>query len=97
MLADATGALIQVPAETEAGALGAAIQAIHAHSQLTGHPQSFAEIADRCVKLEDRSTAVPQDGLRDAYKLAIRRYKEAVKHLYSVPGAGAITSIPNNR
>ena len=84
LLADATGALIQVPAETEAGALGAAMQAIHAHSQLTGHPQSFTEIADRCVKLEDNSTAVPQSGLGDAYKLAIQRYKEAVKSFYSV-------------
>ncbi len=84
LLADSTGALIQVPAETEAGALGAAMQAIHAHSQLTGDPQSFTEIADRCVKLDDNSTAVPQSGLGDAYKLAIQRYKEAVKSLYSV-------------
>jgi xylulokinase len=84
LLADATGALIQVPAETEAGALGAAMQAIHAHSQLTEKPQSFAEIADRCVKLEDNSTAVPRSDLGEAYKLAIQRYKEAVKSLYSV-------------
>ena len=60
------------------------MQAIHAHSQLTGRPQSFAEIADLCVRLEDQSTAVPQSGLRDAYKLSIQRYKEAVKTLYSV-------------
>jgi len=84
LLADATGALIQVPAETEAGALGAAMQAIYAHSQLTEKPQTFEEIADRCVRLEDNSTTVPQSGIRDAYKLSIQRYKEAVKNLYFV-------------
>ena len=84
LLADATGALIQVPAETEAGALGAAMQAIYAHSQITGKPQTFSRIAEYCVKLEEDSTAIPQSDLRAPYKLAIQTYRDALKSLYSV-------------
>ena len=84
LLADASGALIQVPVETEAGALGAAMQAIFAYGQKIGQPETFAAIADRCVKLEEGSTATPRSDLRNAYKLASQRYQEALKSLYAV-------------
>jgi xylulokinase len=84
LLADATGALIQVPLEPEAGCLGAAMQAIYAHGHAVGRPQSFIEIADCCVRLDSESAAAPRSELRNAYRLARERYCEALASLYSV-------------
>jgi xylulokinase len=87
LLADATGATIQVPAEAEAGCLGAAIQAIHAYSMTTGRPESFAVIADRCVRVEEASTAVPRKEFEKTYTLARTHYAAALQSLYGVPPA----------
>ena len=46
MIADITGAEIQVPVEEEAGCLGAAIQAMYAYGHHTGKPRTFAELSD---------------------------------------------------
>jgi len=85
LLADATGATIQVPVETEAGCLGAAMQAIYAHSHAIGSPQNFSEIAQRCVRLEESGTAAPRQELREAYRLARDTYRHNLIHFYSVP------------
>ena len=84
LLADATGASIRVPAEAEAGCLGAAMQAIYAYGHFSGHPQSFAEIADRCVRSEESSTAIPIEERRDAYRRAMANYRLHLAALYAV-------------
>jgi xylulokinase len=89
LLADATGALIQVPAEAEAGCLGAAIQACHAYGAAAGRPDSFAAIAGRCVRLQESATAVPRKELSKAYTLARARYAAALESLYLGP-AGSV-------
>jgi len=85
LLADATGATIQVPVEAEAGCLGAAMQAMYAYSHAAGAPQSFAEIAQRCVRLEENGTASPRAELRDVYGLARDGYRQNLVSLYSAP------------
>jgi xylulokinase len=82
LLADATGATVQVPAEAEAGCLGAAMQAIYAHSNADGVPQGFPEIAQRCVHLEESGTASPREELRGAYELARDAYRLNLLNLY---------------
>jgi xylulokinase len=84
LLADATGAVIQVPAEPEAGCLGAAMQAIFAQSHAAGRPESFAAIADRCVRVEASGTANPRIELEAVYLQARERYREKLKALYAV-------------
>jgi xylulokinase len=84
LLADATGAISQVPAEAEAGCLGAAMQAIYAYGASTGEPESFAAIADRCVRVDESATATPRVELRKTYTLARTRYAAALESLYAV-------------
>ena len=84
LLADATGALIRVPAEAEAGCLGAAMQAIYAYGHFAGRPESFTEIADRCVRFEESNTAVPVAERREAYRQAMESYRVHLAALYAV-------------
>jgi len=82
LLADATGAVIQGPSEPEAGCLGAAMQAIYACSLISGTPQSFTQIADRCVHMDESVTAVPRLELHDSYLAARQQYNKAMHRLY---------------
>jgi xylulokinase len=83
LLADATGAVIQVPAESEAGCLGAAMQAMFAYAHAEGEPSSFAEIAERCVRVEESGTAWPQAEYKGSYEEARARYRDALKAIYA--------------
>ena len=85
LLADATGATIQVPAEQESGCLGAAMQAMVACSAKSGQPRSFAEVA-KLVKVNEAATCTPRPELRAAYGNARQRYREQLERQY--PGAG---------
>jgi len=82
LLADATGATIQMPAEEEAGSLGAAMQAMYAFHHATGTPLTLAEIADRCVAVSKGDKQVPRVGLHDEYRQAMARYQTALQQLY---------------
>ena len=82
MLADATGVSIQVPAEEEAGCLGAAVQAVHAYRQQIGEPVSFVELASKYVKIDAERSAVPDSNLREMYSAAMDRYRQYLFELY---------------
>jgi xylulokinase len=82
LLADATGATIQVPLEEEAGALGAAIQAMYVFERQKGTPLSFSEIADRCVRLSTDGQQTPRADLRDGYRQAMERYRKVLNDYY---------------
>jgi len=74
LLADATGATIQVPLEDEAGCLGAAIQAMYIQLAAEGQKESFASLCDRMVRVDNSRTATPQSHLRERYRTAQNRY-----------------------
>ena len=89
LLADATGATIDVPAEEESGCLGAAIQAIVAFEVAAGHPCTFADVADRLVQLDPASTCHPRPDLRAAYQQARAHYHQQLLSAYpSLASAG---------
>ena len=81
LLADATGATIQVPREDEAGCLGAAMQAMVAWSVKMGRPRSFAEVAG-IVQLNAAATCVPRPELRAAYDHARALYRKQLEQMY---------------
>ena len=82
LLADATGAAIQVPLEEEAGCLGAAMQAMYAYLQAKGAPESMAAIADRCVAVSEQGKQAPQSHRGEAYREAMDRYERLLQELY---------------
>lgn len=84
LLADATGAVIEVPAQQEAGCLGAAMQAMFASGQGSDRRATFAEIAARCVRLDGEATAVPESTKRAGYAAALELFQSRVHTIYGV-------------
>lgn len=82
LLADATGAMIHVPAEEESGCLGAAIQAMIAFAAANGTARSFAEVADATVKVDESATCRPRPERREAYRAAHRRFNLQLAAVY---------------
>lgn len=82
LVADATGATIQVPAEEEAGCLGAVIQAMYAFSQTNGKPDSFESLTSRLVRVDEDKTATPDAAKAAAYKTAQDAYNAALHAQY---------------
>lgn len=82
LLADATGAIIQVPLEEEAACLGAAMQAVCAHMHHLGKEISFEDVAARFVKVDASKTVVPRQELRRSYRQARNSYDHRVRELY---------------
>jgi xylulokinase len=82
LLADASGAMVEAPLEEEAGSLGAAIQAIYVKAHISGSPQSFSEIAARCVKVDPTRSARPDPALRAAYRRARDQYRLSLTSIY---------------
>lgn len=81
LLADATGASIQVPSEEEPGCLGAAMQAMVAFSKEQGHPRSFADVAGT-VQVNAAATCTPRPELRAAYDHARALYRAELNRQY---------------
>jgi xylulokinase len=82
LLADASGATVEVPIQEEAGCLGAAIQAMYLFRRGTATPQSFAEIAARCVSVEPSRSASPDSTLQTAYRRARDHYRSSLNAAY---------------
>lgn len=82
LLADATGALIQIPEEDEAGCLGAAMQAAYAYARQHGEPVSFPQLADQWVRVREDRTAHPHPAKRPAYDAARANYRQRLHRLY---------------
>ena len=85
LLADASGAVIEVPSQEEAGCLGAAMQAMVVASHVAGSPESFAALSERCVRMDIRKTAHPDPNRRAEYKLAMQRYQSQLRNIYNGP------------
>jgi xylulokinase len=82
LLADATGATIQMPAEEEAGCLGAAMQAMYAHGHASGNRETFVGIANRCVRVLDHGGEEPRSVRQDGYRHARESYRQSLGELY---------------
>jgi xylulokinase len=82
LLADATGALIEVPVEEEAGSLGAAIQAMYVDFVHSGRSPSYEELAQRLVKVDLSRSVRPKGSQRDLYTVAMKSYRCRLKELY---------------
>lgn len=82
LLADATGALIQIPEEDEAGCLGAAMQAAFAYGQTHGERVTFPQLAEQWVRVREERTARPDPSRRAAYDRARAMYREELHRLY---------------
>ena len=84
LLADATGAAVQVPAEEEAGCLGAAIQARVAFETTNGRLLSFQEASRHFTRPSPEALQTPRVELRAAYDSARLTYRERLRALYGV-------------
>jgi xylulokinase len=82
LLADTTGALIEVPVEEEAGSLGAAIQAMYVDFVHSGRSASYEELAQRLVKVDLSRSVRPRGSQHDLYKAAMELYRRRLKELY---------------
>ena len=84
LIADVSGAIVQVPVEEEAGCLGACIQAVFAEQRALGNSTSLSEIAAQWVRMDSERSATPDPGKWAAYQQAQQRYREQLKLLYNV-------------
>ena len=82
LLADSTGALIDVPVEEEAACLGAAVQALYTFERQRGTPESLEAIAARCIRVEPGKSAHPVAARREAHAAAFNLYQQRLKALY---------------
>ena len=82
LLADATGAQIEVPLEEEAGSLGAAIQAMYVDGVQSGRPASYEELVQRIVKVDPSRSVRPQADRSEHYRAAMELYRLRLRELY---------------
>jgi len=82
LLADATGARIEVPVEEEAGSLGGAIQAMQIASVHRGTPVSYEELAQKIVKVDSDRTMTPRQEARNKYEAAKDTYRRRLQEIY---------------
>ncbi len=78
LVADVFGLPVDVPAQSEGAAFGAALQALWALGKAHGDSASIAEIADRHVALEPERSTRPEPARTRAYATAYARF---MRHL----------------
>ncbi|OLF54219.1 xylulokinase [Pseudomonas chlororaphis] len=81
MVADIMHTPVVCTEQSEAAALGAAIQAAWCQSRASGRPQSLAQLCQRCVKLDAASATRPIEANVVAYQQAYERYRQHVATL----------------
>lgn len=84
LIADVTGAVVQVPVEEEAGCLGACIQAFFAERSALDNSVSLSEVVTQWVRMDSERSATPDAGKWFAYQRAQQRYREQLTLLYNV-------------
>ncbi|MCU7247542.1 xylulokinase [Pseudomonas koreensis] len=67
--------------QSEAAALGAAIQAAWCKSRSNGHEDTLADLCERCVKLDPNSETLPVAASVAAFQQAYERYRQHVATL----------------
>ena len=74
LVADIFGSSVVCPRHQEAGALGAALQAIWCFSNRSGERISIAEITERFITLDESSRCLPRSSQVKIYDTLYRRY-----------------------
>ena len=81
IVADTLNMPVVCPEQSEAAALGAAIQAAWCTSRANGHELSLADLCERCVKFDPASETLPIAQNVAASQLAYERYRQHVATL----------------
>ncbi|AVO59110.1 xylulokinase [Pseudomonas chlororaphis] len=81
MVADIMHTPVVCTEQSEAAALGAAIQAAWCESHDSGQAQSLAQLCQRCVRLDASSETLPTAANVAAYQQAYERYQQHVATL----------------
>ncbi|KII37270.1 xylulose kinase [Pseudomonas fluorescens] len=81
IVADTMNMKVVCPEQSEAAALGAAIQAAWCKSWANGHEDSLAQLCERCVKLDPACETLPIAENVAATRLAYERYQQHVATL----------------
>jgi len=84
LLADASGATIQVPVEEEAGCLGAAAQAAVVYNRANGRNASFEDVTRDLVQINEAATCRPAPELRLAYNQARALFLAKRRQLHGI-------------
>ena len=82
LVADASGATIQVPTEAEAGCLGAVIQAMYAFGHGSGSAESWEQLTARLVQVDEAQTAHPDPERASSYRQARESYNATLLAAY---------------
>jgi len=75
MVADVFATPVVSPLTTEAGALGAALQAIWCDEAAQGNPATIGEICDRFIQLDPESRCLPDEEVSRRYADIYARYR----------------------
>ncbi|AMK31620.1 Xylulose kinase [Pseudomonas putida] len=75
-LADLLGLPVVCPQQTEAAALGAAIQAAWSLGRQLGQGDSLETLCKRCVALDESTRTLARPAQQAAYEVAYQRYRE---------------------
>jgi len=81
MVADIMNTPVVCTEQSEAAALGAAIQAAWCESAITGTEHTLPQLCERCVSLDPASATVPVAASVAAYQQAYERYQQHVAAL----------------
>ncbi|VVO41455.1 xylulokinase [Pseudomonas fluorescens] len=81
MVADIMNTPVVCTEQSEAAALGAAIQAAWCQSLASGSEQGLPELCERCVSLDSASETLPVAANVAAYQQAYERYQQHVANL----------------
>ncbi len=84
LLADASGATIQVPVEEEAGCLGAAAQAAVAYNRANGQNTNFEDVTQHLVRINESATCTPAPERRLAYNQARTLFLEKRRQVHGI-------------
>jgi xylulokinase len=76
VLADLLGLPVVCPRQTEAAALGAAVQAAWSLGRQFGRGDSLDVLCRRCVALDESTRTLPRPVQQAAYEVAYRRYRD---------------------
>lgn len=85
IVADLSGMRVICPTEGEAGALGAAVQALWCfETERSGQPVSLDDICDAYVRFDEAATAEPDQESVLRYRDLYRQYSHELSRLYGV-------------
>jgi len=93
VVADMMATPVVCTTQSEAAALGAAIQAAWCHARQSDSQASLIEICERCVGLDEATAVEPEPKAVHAYEQAYRRYRQLVTATYGQQTPPDLTTV----